>query len=152
MNRCEVFKAMNAKVIVLLKRDSNYKLKLVSNGKKGLSVRGNRNKTRFTSSTFSDPLQFAFSLLVTSLWFTFRSSLYFLLTLLFRRHWPFYLCLFFSFAFLTPYSDYFGVLSSFLSRFSRLALRLLLLAFFDRPFSFFPAYFHSKPYFYELEL
>ena len=47
---------MNAKVIVLLKRDSNYKLKLVSNGKKGLSVRGNPNKTRFTSSTFSDPL------------------------------------------------------------------------------------------------
>ena len=31
MNRREGFKAMNAKVIVLLKRDLNYKLKLASN-------------------------------------------------------------------------------------------------------------------------
>ena len=31
MNRREGFKEMNAKVIVLLKRDLNYKLKLASN-------------------------------------------------------------------------------------------------------------------------
>ena len=36
----------------------------------------------------------------------------------------------FSFAFLSPYSAYFCILSNFLVRFCRLALRLLLLAFF----------------------
>ena len=48
-------------------------------------------------------------------------------------------------AFLSPYSAYFGVLSNFLARFSRLALRLLPLAFFGRSASFFPVYFHTKP-------
>ena len=59
---------MNAKVIVLLKRDFNYKLKLESNDnwkkKKGLnflglSVRENTGKPRLTSSSFPDPLYFA---------------------------------------------------------------------------------------------
>ena len=67
MNRRESFRAMNAKVIVLLKRDLNYKLKLVSNEnweKKvwiflGLSIRGNPDRTRLTSSSFADPLWFA---------------------------------------------------------------------------------------------
>ena len=50
-----------------------------------------------------------------------------------------------SFAFLSLYSADFGVLSSSLARFSRLALRLLLLAFFGFSVAFFPAYFRSKP-------
>ena len=41
----------------------------------------------------------------------------------------------FPFAFLSPYSAYFGLLSNFLARFSRLALRLLLLAFISRSVS-----------------
>ena len=49
-------------------------------------------------------------------------------------------------------SCYFGDLSDFLARFSRLALRLLLLAFFDRSVYFFSAYFHSKRSLNELEL
>ena len=50
------------------------------------------------------------------------ATLYFLLALLFARYTPFYLCpLLFSFAFLSPYSAYFGVLSNFLARFSGLA-------------------------------
>ena len=52
------------------------------------------------------------------------ATLYFLLALLFARYSPFYLCpLLFSFAFLSPYSAYFGVLSNSLARFSGLALR-----------------------------
>ena len=46
---------------------------------------------------------------------------------------------------------YFDVLSNVLARFSRLAFGLLL-AFFGRSVSFFPAHFHSKPSLYELEL
>ena len=54
-------------------------------------------------------------------------------------------------------SAYFGVLSNFLARFSRLALRLLLLFFcvcffFDRSVSFYTTYFHSKLSLHELEL
>ena len=64
-------------------------------------------------------------------------------TLLFVRYSPFYLYLFlFSFAFLSPSSIYFGVLSNFLARFSRLALHL---AFFGRSVSFFPAIFTQNP-------
>ena len=56
--------------------------------------------------------------------------MYFLFTLLFARYSSFYLyLLLFSLAFLSPYSAYFSVLSNFLPRFSRLAWRLLLLAF-----------------------
>ena len=43
-------------------------------------------------------------------------------------------------------------LFSIFFRFSRLALRILLLAFFGRSVSFFPAYFHPKPFLHELEL
>ena len=58
---------MNAKVIFLLKRDLDYKLKQISNKdweKKvwiflGLSVRGNPDKTPLTPSSFADPLWFA---------------------------------------------------------------------------------------------
>ena len=56
----------------------------------------------------------------------------------------------FSFAFLSPYSAYFCILSNFLVRFCRLALRLLLLAFFGRSVSFLSAYSHSKPSLHEL--
>ena len=94
-----------------------------------------------------------FSLLMTPFQPVFWSSLYFLLTLLFARYSPFYLCLFlFSFAFLSPYSVYFSVLSNFLRRFSRLALRLLPLSFFGRSVSFFSSYFHSKPSLHKLVL
>ena len=79
--------------------------------------------------------------------------MYCLLALLFARYSAFYLCLFlFSFAFLSPCSTYFGVLSNFLACFSRLALPLLILAFFRRSVSFFSAYFHSKPSLHELQL
>ena len=47
---------------------------------------------------------------------------------------------------------YFGALSNFLRVFFPLALRFLLLAFFGRPASFFPAYFHPEPSLVELEL
>ena len=43
----------------------------------------------------------------------------------------------FSFAFLSPYSAYFGVLSNFLARFSRLPLRLLLFFFWSLSLFFF---------------
>ena len=64
MNRREGFKAMNAKVIVLLKRDLNYKLRLASNEDSekrfkfflGLSEGENPDKTQLTSSSFSNPL------------------------------------------------------------------------------------------------
>ena len=50
------------------------------------------------------------------------TTLYFLLALSFAWYSPFYLCpLLFSFALLSPYSAYFGVLSNFLARFSGLA-------------------------------
>lgn len=94
-----------------------------------------------------------FSLLMTSFQSVFWSSLYFLFTLLFARYSPFNLCLLlFSFAFLSPYSAYFSVLSNFLARFPRLALHLLLLNFFGGSASFFLAYFHSKSYLHNLEL
>ena len=70
--------------------------------------------------------------------------MYFLLALLFARYSPFYLCpLLFSFAFLSPYSAYLGVLSNFLTRFSGLALRRLLVASFGRFVPLYPAYFSS---------
>ena len=161
MNRREGFKEMNAKVIVLLKRDLNYKLKLASNEDSekrfkfflGLSEGENPDKTQLTSSSFSNPLCSAslcwwplFSLFSGALRISFsRCSL--LETRLFT-----YTFSLFSFAFLLPYSAYFSVLSNFLARFSRLALRLLLLVFFDRSVSFFPAYFHWKPFLHQLEL
>ena len=75
-----------------------------------------------------------------------------LLALLFARYLPFYLSLFlFSFAFLSPYSAYFGVPFNFLARFSRLALRLWLLNLFGDSVSFFSSYFHSKPSLHKLE-
>ena len=82
-----------------------------------------------------------------------EAALYFLLALLFARNSPFYLCpLLFSFVFLSPYSAYFGVLCNFLARFSGLALRRLLVAFFGRSVSLYPAYFQLKPSLHELEL
>ena len=49
-------------------------------------------------------------------------------------------------AFLSPYSAYFGVLSNFLARFSRLALRLLLVAFLvAQSLSFHPIFTQNPP-------
>ena len=91
-----------------------------------------------------------FSLLMTSFQSVFWSCLYFLLTLLFAIYSPFYLCFsLFSFAFLSSCSAYFNVLSNFPARFSRLAVRLLLLAFFGLSVSFSPDYFHSKAFLHE---
>ena len=96
----------------------------------GLSVRENPDKTRLTFSSFSDPLWFA-SLYWWPLFSLFSGeSLYVLLALLFARYSPFYLCLFLFSFFLLSRSAYFGVLSNFLARFSRLTLRLLPLVFF----------------------
>ena len=80
--------------------------------------------------------------------------MYFLLAFLLARYSPFLLMSFlvFFFAFLLPYSAYFGVLSNFQARFSRLVLRLLLLVFFGRSAYFFSSYFHSEPSLCELEL
>ena len=55
--------------------------------------------------------------------------MYVLLALLFARYSPFYLCLFLFSFFLLSRSAYFGVLSNFLARFSRLTLRLLPLVY-----------------------
>ena len=96
---------------------------------------------------FSTVLRFLISPNAPSFSVFFLELFVFPFLLLFARYSPFYLCLFlFSFAFLSPYSAYFSVLSNFHPRFSRLALRLLLLAFFGRSFSFFPAYFTQNPF------
>ena len=105
----------------------------------GLSARENPDRTRLTSSSLADPLQFA-SLCWWPLFCLFSEAL------LFARNSPFYFCpLLFSFLFLSPYSAYFGVLCNFLARFSGLALRRLLVAFFGRSVSLYPAYFKLKP-------
>ena len=122
MNRREGFDAMN--VIVLRKRDLNYKLKLVSN-------EDWEKRFKFFWAVAWEKTTFVvrFSLLMTTFQSVFWSSLYFLLTLLFARYSPLYVSLFlFSFAFPSPHFAYFRFLSNFLARFSRLALRLLLLA------------------------
>ena len=91
---------------------------------------------------------------MTSSQSVFRSVfLYFLLALLFARYSLLYLCLFlFSFAFLSPYSAYFGVLSNFLARFSRIAYVFYFLFFLGRSVSYFSSYFHPKPSLHKLEL
>ena len=77
MNRGEGFKAMNARDIVLPKRDLDYKVKLVSNDdwlKKVwiflvLSARENPHKAQLTSPSFSNPLcsLFSWALLISFL-------------------------------------------------------------------------------------
>ena len=122
MNRREGFDAMNA--IVLRKRDLNYKLKLVPN-------EDWEKRFKFFWALVWEKTTFVvrFSLLMTTFQSVFWSSLYFLLTLLFARYSPLYVSLFlFPFAFPSPHFAYFSFLSNFLARFSRLALRLLLLA------------------------
>ena len=155
MNRRDGFKTMSAKVIVLLKRDLNHKLRLVLNEERrkkvwiflGLSVRGNLDKTRLSlppllsrilcgSLPFvDDPFQFVF-------WI----SSYFILTWLLARYSPLYLCL-----------------SCSLPRSSRRILPILassltfLCVFLDSLYafyfllslivvSFFPAYFTQNPF------
>ena len=125
MNQREGFKAMNKNVIVLPKRDFNYKPKLVSNEdwkKRFEFFRAlAREKTQMRHDLpplLSRSLLVRFSLLMTPFQFVFWSSSYFPLTLLFAGYSPFYICLFlFSFAFLSPFSAYFSVLFNFLARF-----------------------------------
>ena len=148
------------KNVILIVTEASIKRRLV---KKvwiffGLSVRENPDKTRLTFSSFSDPLWFA-SLYWWPLFSLFSGESLYVLALLFARYSPFYLCLFLFSFFLLSRSEYFGVLSNFLARFSRLTLRLLPLVFFfcvffffDRSFSFYTTYFHSKPSLHELEL
>ena len=118
----------------------------------GLSVRENPDKGRSTYLFFFfRSFVVRLSVFMTSFFVCFQERL--CIALLLAKYSPFYLCLFlFSFAFLSPYSAYFGVLSNFLPRFSRLALRRSLVAFFVRSVSFDPAYFHSKASLHELEL
>ena len=117
----------------------------------GLSVRENPDKARSTYLLFFRSFVVRLSVFMTSFFVCFQERL--CIALLLARYSPFYLCLFlFSFAFLSPYSAYFGVLSNCLPRFSRLALCRLLVAFFVRSVSFDPAYFRSKASLHELEL
>ena len=118
MNRREGFKAMNKNVIVLLKRDFNYKPKIVSNEdweKRFEFFRAlAREKTQMRHDLpplLSRSLLVRFSLLMITFQFVLWSSSYFPLTLLFAGYSPFYICL-----------------SCSLSRSSRLFL--LILAFF----------------------
>ena len=135
---------MNAKVIALPKRDFNFNWSYYQTtiGKK---------RFEFFRALAWEKTQIRHDLppllsRMTPFQSVFWSSLYFLLALLFAWFSRFYLCLFlFSFAFLSPYSAHFGFLSNFMAGFSRLALRLLLTAFFGRSVSFYPAYFHSNP-------
>ena len=151
---------LNHSITVLPKRDLNCQLKLVSN-------EDWEKRFEFFWALAWEKTQMRHDLppllsrnLCGSLLFDdnpfsvcFWTSLYFLLTLLFAGYSPFYICLFlFSFAFLSPFSAFFSVLSNFLARFSRPAWRLLLRAFFGRFVYFFPAYFHSKPSLHKLEL
>ena len=106
-------------------------------------IRSRSNSPLHSNETMIWPLFCLFS----------EATLYFLLALLFARNSPFYSCpLLFSFVFLSPYSAYFGVLCNFLARFSGLALRRLLVAFFGRSVSLYPAYFQLKPSLHELAL
>ena len=149
------------KNVILIVTEASIKRRLV---KKvwiflGLSVRENPDKTRLTFSSFSDPLWFA-------------SLYYLLIDDLFSVCFQARLCMSFSrcssldirlftcvFSCSLSRSAYFGVLSNFLARFSRLTLRLLPIVFFfvfffffDRSVSFYTTYFHSKPSLHELEL
>ena len=119
MNRRESFKAMNTNVIVLPKRDLNYKLKLVSNEdwEKRFeffwALAWEKTQMRqFTSFSFSEPLWFA-SLFMTPFQFVFWSSLYLFLSLLFAGYSPFYICLFFFFPSSSP--RFLLILASFLT-------------------------------------
>ena len=120
------------KNVILIVTEASIKRRLV---KKvwiflGLSVRENPDKTRLTFYSFSDPLWFA-------------SLYYLLIDDLFSVCFQARLCMSFSrcssldirlftcvFSCSLSLSAYFGVLSNFLARFSRLTLRLLPIVFF----------------------
>ena len=140
---------MKAKVIVLPKRDFNYKLKLVSNDDWwktfeffwALALEKTQIRHNLpVPSSFSDPMKFA-SLCWWSLPNLFSgASLYFLLALLLARYSPFLLMSFLVF-FRVPLAVFcVGVLSNFQARFSRLVLRLLLVFLVALPISFHPIF------------
>ena len=137
MNRRESFKAMNTNVVVLPKRDLNYKLKLVSN--EDWAKRFEffwalaREKTQMRHDL---PSFLSRNLCGWLLFFHDPFSVCFLELFVFLSLVALRCLFFFSFAFLSPFSTYFSVLSNFLARFSRLAWYLLLLAFFGRSVSF----------------
>ena len=110
----------------------------------GLCVRENPDKTRSTYLLFFfRSFVVRLSVFMTSFFVCFQERL--CIALLLARYSPLYLCLFlFSFAFLSPYSAYFGVLSNCLPRFSRLALCRLLLSLFALSLSIQPI-FTQKP-------
>ena len=149
MNRRESFKAMNKNVIVLPKRDLNYKLKLVSN-------EDWEKRFEFFWALAWEKTQIRHHLPP----FLSRNLCGSLLC-----SWPLFslfsaaLCISFSRCssldirlFTYAFSFFSELLSPFLARFSWLAWRLLPLAFFGCSVSFFPAYFHSKPSLHKLEL
>ena len=94
----------------------------------GLSVRENPDKGRSTYLFFFfRSFVVRLSVFMTSFFVCFQERL--CIALLLAKYSPFYLCLFlFSFAFLSPYSAYFGVLSNCLPRFSLLSLFALSLS------------------------
>ena len=160
MNRRESFKAMNTNVIVLPKRDLNYKLKLVSNEEwekrfeffwalAWEKTQMRHNLPPFLSRNLCGSLLCSwplFSLFSGALCISFS-----LCSSLDIRLFTHAFSFFFS-ELLSPFSSYFSVLSNFLARFSWLAWRLLPLAFFGCFVYFFPAYLHSKPSLHKLEL
>ena len=160
MSRRESFKAMNTNVIVLPKRDLNYKLKLVSNEdwEKRFeffwALAWEKTQIRhhlppFLSRNLCGSLLCSwplFSLFSAALCISFSRC-----SSLDIRLFTYAFSFFFS-ELLSPFSTYFSVLSNFLAHFSWLAWRLLPLAFFGCSVSFFPAYFHSKPSLHKLEL
>ena len=152
---------MKAKVIVLPKRDFNYKLKLVSNDDwwktfeffwaLALEKTQIRHKLPVPSS-FSDPMKFA-SLCWWSLPNLFSgASLYFLLALLLARYSPFLLMSFLVF-FRVPLAVFclfwcpLELSSAFFS-----TCFTSFTCFFGRSAYFFSSYFHSEPSLCELEL
>ena len=124
---------MNAKVTVLPKRDLNHIYTEASINrrlvKKGWNFSGPQRKRKPREDTtyllfFVGSFVVRFSMLMTSFQSVFWS------------------------VFVFPSR----IFSSLDIRFTRIASRLLLIAFFGRFVSFFPGYFHSKPSLHELEL
>ena len=117
----------------------------------GLSVRESPDNTTYLLF-FLGSFVVRFSLLMSSFQSVFWSSLYFLLKLLFARYSPFT----YSFSCSLSRSSrrilpILAFLRTFWAFFSTLFMPLLL-AFFGRSVSFFPAYIRSKPFLHELKL
>ena len=147
---------MKAKVVVLPKRDFNYELNLLSNDDCYKRFEFSLEKTQkrhdlppLLSRILCNSPLFVDDLFSVSGCFRQRLCISFSRCSWLDIHLNTYV---FFFLFRVPFavSAYFGVLSNFLTCFSRLPLRLLLLVFLvARSLS---SYFHSKPSLHKLEL